>query len=251
MIVLRRAEQRRYHSGPRGEVWHTFFPQHGSEPLAQGFGTLESLDEERRPVGSGHRRYRHRDAELLTYVREGALTYQDSTGSAGVLSAGEFMRRTTDRLLRHGESNGSPQHGAHLFHLWIGPNARASAAGHEQRRFGAGERRAGLCVVASPDGRRGSVRVHQNTLVFSALLEPGQHVAHELRPGRTAWLHVVQGEVALGEVVLGAGDGVGITQERVLSLTAREASEILVVDQGTPHEEAPLHHFDRAIVARG
>ena len=108
--------------------------------------------------------------------------------------------------------------------------------GHEQKRFSTADRRGELCVVASPDGRRGSLRIHQDALLYSAMLGRGKHVVHELREGRSAWLHLVEGEVTLGDLVLSSGDGAGLTAERAVSLTAREETEILLIDLGA---EAP------------
>ena len=110
--------------------------------------------------------------------------------------------------------------------------AGKATPGHQQKRFTAAECRDRLRVVASPDARGGSLRINQDALIHSALLEPGQHVVHELSHGRSAWIHVVQGEVTLGDIVLAAGDGAGVTGERAVSLTAREDSEILLVDLG-------------------
>ena len=86
--------------------------------------------------------------------------------------------------------------------------------------------------MASADGRRDSLRVHHDILAHSALLEPGQHVVHQLEPGRRAWLHVVLGEVTLGDLLLGTGDGAGFTAERAVSLRARVESEGLLLDLG-------------------
>jgi hypothetical protein len=102
------------------------------------------------------------------------------------------------------------------------------------------ERRGLLCVVASPDGRTGSLHVHQDIRIYSTLLDAGQHVVHELRPGRGAWLHVVSGEATLGDLVLGTGDGVGLSGEPAVSFTAREATEILLVDLPAPPQPAIL-----------
>ena len=116
--------------------------------------------------------------------------------------------------------------------------------GYEQKRFSAAERRAGLCVVASPDARRGSLRIHQDALIYSAMLDPGQHVVHELSPGRRAWLHLVQGEAVLGDIVLTTGDGAGFAAERAVSLTAQEETEILLIDLGV---ESPGSSKDRRV----
>jgi quercetin 2,3-dioxygenase len=210
----------------------TFCPQDQADPLADGFGSLELLDEHRLPRGAGVPRQVRHDAEIVTYVREGALAYEDSLGCSGVIQAGEFQRMTAGRGIRHGETNASRSDWAHVFQIWLRPSQAGLEPGREQKRFSAAERRGGLCVVASPDARRGSLRVHQDALMFSAMLDSGQHLVHELPPGRLAWLHVVRGAVTIGDLVLVAGDGVGVTDEPAVSLTAREATEILLFDLG-------------------
>ena len=100
----------------------------------------------------------------------------------------------------------------------------------EQKRFTAAQRRNLLCVVASPDGRKGSLRIHQDALVCSSILEPGHHLVHELEPGCCAWLHMVYGEAVLNDLVLTRGDGVGVAAEPSISITAQDNTEILLVD---------------------
>ena len=139
---------------------------------------------------------------------------------------------TTDRRVWHGQRNASLTDSTRVFQLWFRPSQADREANHEEKRFSVAERRGGLCVVASPDGRRGSLRIHQDSFVFSALLDPGQHIVHELPRGRSAWLHLVEGDAMLGDVVLTAGDGAGFTAERAISLTAREDTEILLLDLG-------------------
>lgn len=153
-------------------------------------------------------------------------------GRSGVVQAGEFHRLTTSNRLRHGMANASQTAWAHLYQLWIHPFMASLQSTHEQQRFSAAERRAGLCVVASFDGRGGSLPIHQDAVIYASLLDSGQHVAHALATGRKAWLHMVAGEVTLGEVVLVAGDGVGLEDERSVSFTAGQSAEILLVDTG-------------------
>jgi quercetin 2,3-dioxygenase len=231
MITLRRANERHHDRRRKQDVWHTFQPDR-ADGLAGVFGTLEILDEDRLPPGAGVPRHAHRDAEIVTYVREGALAHEDSMGRSGVIHAGEFQRMTAGRGIRHSETNASRTDWAHVFQIWLRPSEAGLDPSHEQKRFSAAERRGGLCVVASPDARRGSLRIHQDALVYSAMLDPGQHVIHELSQGRSAWLHLVQGEVTLGDTVLTTGDGAGVTAEPAVSLTAREETEILLVDLG-------------------
>ncbi len=232
MVTLRRAQERHQDRRRKQLVWHTFDPEDRADALADGFGILEILNEDRLPPGAGVPRHPHRDAEIITYVHEGSLTHEDSMGRSGVILAGEFQQMTAGRGIRHSEANTSRTQWAHVFHIWL----RASEAGlkpsQEQKRFCAAERRGTFCVVASPDGRRGSLRIHQDALLYSAMLDTGQHVLYELAPGRCAWLHLVEGEVMLGDVVLTTGDGVGVAGERVVSLTALEQTELLLLDLG-------------------
>jgi hypothetical protein len=235
MITLRRNKERQHDRRRKQEVWHTFFPGEPADPphpFAYGFGILEVLNEDRLPPAAAAPRHQHHDAEIVTYVREGALAYEDSRGRSGVVHAGEFQRMTAGRGVRHSETNASRNDWAHVFQIWLRPTEAGLDPSQEQKRFTAAQRHGGLCVVASPDARRGSLRIHQDALLYSALLDPGQHVVHELSAGRCAWLHLVQGEVTLADTVLTTGDGAGITAQRAVSLTARDATEILFLDIG-------------------
>ncbi len=234
MITLRRAKERHHVRRKKQDVWVTFHPEDRADPFADGFGALEILNEGHLSPGARTPRKAPRDAEILTYVREGAVAYEDSRGRSGVIHAGEFQRMGADSRIRHSETNASLDDWAHLFQIWLHPSEARVEPVYQQKRFSAAERRSGLCVIASPDARRGSLRIHQDAVVYSALLYRGQHLAHELLPGRSAWLHVVHGELTVAGVVLTTGDGAGFTTERVVSLTAREESEILLLDLGEP-----------------
>jgi redox-sensitive bicupin YhaK (pirin superfamily) len=168
----------------------------------------------------------------VTYVLEGVLAHENSTGSSGVIRAGEFQRASTAQGVRHREWNGSRKDWAHVFQIWLRPWSTGQDKRSEPKRFCAAERRGVMCLVASPDGRDGSLRIHRDVLIHSTMLFRGQHVVHELAPGRRVWLQVVSGDAALGDVFLAKGDGAGICAERAVSLTAREDSELLLIDLG-------------------
>ena len=230
MITLRRAKERHYDRHHRQEDWLTFFPRDRADPRADRFGPLESLSERRLPPGAIASRTPYHDTEIVTYVREGALAFEDTPGRSGVIQAGEFQGTTAGRGIRRSEKNASRSSWAQVFQVLLAPSEPGLEPGHEQKRFSTAERRGGLCVVASADARKGSLRIHQDVLTCSALLEPGQHVVHELSPGRMAWLQIVEGEVTLGDIVLTTGDGAGVTAERAVSLTAQSETEILLLD---------------------
>jgi redox-sensitive bicupin YhaK (pirin superfamily) len=230
MITLRHALERHHCQRGRQEDWLTFDPDDRADPLADGFGALGLLNEIRIAPGTGVARNTLDDAEVLTYLHQGVLSYGDSTSQRGVLQAGEFHCATLSRAVPNGTIQVSRPHWAHFYELWLRPSEAATVSEQAKRRFSVADRRGRLCVVASVDARQGSLRIREDALIYSALLDPGQHMARELPHGRNAWLHVVCGAIALGDIVLTAGDGAGIREERAISFAAREKSEILLVD---------------------
>ena len=232
MTTLRRAKDRHHERSHKQEFWLTFNSQDLADPLGAGMGTLQTFNETHLPPGAGGPRHPHNDTEIVTYTHEGALAYEDSMGCSGVIAAGEFQRMTAGHRIRHNETNASRTDSVHVFQIGIRSWQAGLDSGYEQKRFSAAQRRDGLCIVASPDSRRGSLRIHQDALIYSAILDSGQHMVHELAQGRSAWLHLVKGELALGDVILTTGDGAGFTDERAVSVTAREDTEILLLDMG-------------------
>ena len=182
MITLRRADERRHSRRRRQDAWRTFSASDRDDPLAGGFGALRMLNEDRLPPGARLSHPQH-DSEIVTYVREGALAYEDSMGRSGIIQAGEFRYVSTRRQGCHTETNLSRTAWAHVFQLWVCPSELELEPSDEQKRFSSAERRGILCVVASPDARRGSLRIHQDALLYSAMLDPGRHVVHELAAG--------------------------------------------------------------------
>lgn len=237
MIALRRAAERHHHRRSKREIWLTFYPWDRADPLADGFGLLELFNEGRLPPGASVPRHAQHDTEIVTYVRAGALAYQEALGCSGVIQAGEFQRMTALRGARHVHTSVSRRDWAHVFQIWLCPSDAGLEPSHEQKRFSVAQRRGTLCAVASPDARKGSPCIHQDVVIYSVIVDSGQHVAHELTRGRSAWLHLVQGKVALGDGVLTTGDGAGYTTERAVSFTARLDSELLLLDLPEPDRE--------------
>jgi redox-sensitive bicupin YhaK (pirin superfamily) len=232
MITLRRAKERCHDQRGKHDIWRMFYPQELPGPAADDFGVLATLNEARFPPGGGSAPHEDGEAEIVTYVYKGALAQEDSTGSSGVVHAGEFQRMTIGRGIRHKETNPSRTDWAHIFRISLRPSTVGLDCAHEQKRFAAAQRRNVLCVVASPDGRKGSLRILQDALIYSSVLDPGHHLIHELLPGRSAWLHIICGEATLQDIILTQGDGVSVTVEPSVSLTAQENTEILLVDSG-------------------
>jgi redox-sensitive bicupin YhaK (pirin superfamily) len=230
MISLRQSWERRAVEQSGRTSWLSFDSGDSADAFADGFGALLNLCETLLAPGAGARSVLLRECESLVYVREGAVGFEDSAGSSGVLRAGEFQRVAGGPGTRRSERNASPTHQAHVFQACLLDSEAGSGEAQAPRRFSFAARRGGLCLVASPDARAGSLRIQQDVRIYSALLDPGQHAVHELATGRVAWLHVVRGEATLGDVVLTTGDGAGVEAERCVSLTARGDTEVLLFD---------------------
>jgi hypothetical protein len=230
MITLRPADQR----GRTAIDWldsrHSFSFGDYYDPAHMGFRSLRVINDDRVAPAGGFGRHPHRDMEIVTYVLEGALEHRDSLGTGSVIRPGDVQRMSAGTGIYHSEFNPSATEPVHLLQIWLLPEARDLRPGYEQRS--AAELAAGgpLRLLASRDGRDGSVTVRQDVDLFSARPGPGEAVTHPLRPGRAAWVQVARGEVELNGLRLRAGDGAVVEGEPELRLTAAAPAEALVFD---------------------
>jgi hypothetical protein len=194
-----------------------------------GFRALRVINDDRIAPGAGFGTHPHRDMEIVTYVLDGALQHRDSLGTGSVIRPGEVQRMSAGTGIRHSEFNASASEPVHLLQIWILPATTGIEPGYEQRALPPGAR-GGLALVASPDGRDGSLTVHQDARVYAAQLAPGDAVTHALAGGRHAWLHVARGTVQLNGQALHAGDGAAVSDEVQLALRADDAAEVLLFD---------------------
>jgi len=234
MITIRRAEERGHADHGWLDTRHTFSFADYHDPAHMGFGDLRVINEDRVQPGAGFPTHGHRDMEIISYVLEGELAHRDSLGNGSTIRPGEVQRMSAGTGVRHSEMNASASQPVHFLQIWILPSQRGLAPGYEQRAFPSEERRGRLRLVASPDGRDGSVTVHQDARLSIALLADGERVRHELASGRRAWVHVARGELTVNGSRLRAGDGAAVEDEVALEIegTSTPAAEVLVFDLG-------------------
>jgi redox-sensitive bicupin YhaK (pirin superfamily) len=202
------------------------------DPSQMGFRALRVINEDRVAPGEGFPTHAHRDMEILSYVLEGGLQHKDSLGTGSVIRPGDVQRMSAGTGVAHSEFNASRTEPVHFLQIWILPERRGIAPGYEQKLFPEDGRKGQLRLIASPTGEAGSVSIHQDVRLYSALLGPGESVTHALAPGRHAWVQVARGALKLGEQRLSAGDGAAISDERAVTLTADVPSEVLLFDLG-------------------
>ncbi|WP_363350095.1 pirin family protein [Methylocystis echinoides] len=198
------------------------------DPAHMGFGPLRVINEDRVAPGGGFPTHPHRDMEIISYVLEGALEHQDSTGGGGVLRPGEAQRMTAGTGVRHSEFNASDREPAHFLQIWILPEREGLAPGYEQKAFPAAELRGRLRLIASRDGRDGALTLHRDVDLYATRLGAGENVTLHLAPGRGAWVQVARGDLLVNGERLAAGDGVGVTEADELRLEGVNEAEALL-----------------------
>lgn len=230
MIRIRRADER----GLADHGWlrsaHTFSFADYYDPEHMGFRALRVINEDRVAPQRGFPTHGHRDMEIVSYVLEGAIAHEDSTGNREVLRPGEVQRMTAGTGVRHSEYNASDGEPLHFLQIWIVPERAGLTPGYEQRRFPEEERRGTLRLLVSPDAADGSLTIHQDARMYGALLAKGESVTHRLATGRHAWVQVARGAVELGGQQLAAGDGAALSDEAEVTLRGVEPAEILLFD---------------------
>jgi len=230
MIRVRRSEERGRARRDWLESRHTFSFGDYYDREHMGFRALRVINEDRIRGGGGFPSHPHRDMEILTYVLRGGLAHRDSTGTVETIRPGEVQRMSAGTGISHSEFNASETEEVELLQIWIEPERPGLPPSYEQRAFPAEGRRGRLQLMASGDGRAGSVTVHQDVSLYAAELVPGERVTHSLAPGRHAWIQVARGAVTAAGVSLRAGDGAAVSAEALLEIGAEEPSELLLFD---------------------
>ncbi|WP_375760328.1 pirin family protein [Corallococcus exercitus] len=229
MMNLRPSEARGHANHGWLDSHHTFSFASYYDPDNMGFRALRVINEDRVQSGEGFDTHPHRDMEIITYPLSGAIAHRDSTGGQGLLRAGEVQRMTAGTGVLHSEMNGSNED-VHFLQIWIIPDRKGLKPEYEQKFFPEKDRQGRWRVVASPDARDGSLTVHQDVLLNSTLLSPGEKAEYTLPKGRHAWVQIARGTGTLNGVTVKAGDGVAVSDESSLVLTASEPLEALLFD---------------------
>ena len=230
MIELRKADERGYADHGWLRSYHSFSFADYYDPQHMGFGPLRVINEDRVMPGMGFGTHGHRDMEIISYVLDGALAHKDSMGNGSVIRPGDVQRMSAGRGVQHSEFNHSSEALVHFLQIWIEPGVRGIAPGYEEKHFDAASKRGRLRLVASPDGRDGSVTIHQEASVYAALLDGPERVTHQLQPGRKAYVHVARGKLAVNGQPLAAGDALKATTVGEIVLEGGEQAEVLLFD---------------------
>jgi redox-sensitive bicupin YhaK (pirin superfamily) len=209
---------------------HTFSFADYQDPEHVQFGPLRVINEDRVAPGAGFGTHAHRDMEIVSYVLQGALAHQDSTGSSSVIRPGDVQRMSAGSGVQHSEFNASKTEPVHFLQIWIIPDRVGIAPSYEEKHFTEQDRRGRLCLIASPDRVDGSVLMHQDARNHAGLFDAAEHATFAMEHGRQCYVHVARGALHVAGLHLEPGDGLKITDEEEFELREGRAAEVLLFD---------------------
>lgn len=230
MLTIRKASDRGHADHGWLRSHHTFSFADYHDPAQMGFRALRVINDDRVAPGRGFGSHSHRDMEIISYVLEGALAHKDSTGTDGVIRPGDVQRMSAGTGVVHSERNASPTDDVHFLQIWLMPERRGIAPGYDQKTFPDSEKRGRLRLVASPDGRDGSLTINTDAYVYAGRFDAGQQGELAVGDERRAWIQVARGKVRVNGQALDTGDGVAVSGERELRIEGIDKGEVLVFD---------------------
>lgn len=230
MIAVRKSADRGHATLGWLDSYHTFSFADYYDPEQMGWGALRVINQDTVQPGHGFPPHAHRNMEIMSYVLDGELEHKDSTGTGAVIRPGDVQFMSAGSGVQHSEFNPSLENPVHFLQIWIVPKFTGTRPMYDQKFFDASEKRGQLRLVASTDGRDGSLKIGQDAAVYAALVNGDERVQHELVPGRRAYVHVARGEVTLNGRRLQGGDGARIADEATVSLSEGSNAEILLFD---------------------
>lgn len=229
MITPRYASERGHANHGWLDTFHSFSFADYYDPKFMGFQSLRVINEDKVAAARGFGSHPHRDMEIITYVIAGELEHKDSLGNGSIIRRGEIQRMSAGRGVVHSEFNPSATDPVHLIQIWIEPSRKGLTPSYDQKKFELDSQSNKLTLIASEDGRDGSMKINQDAALFAGNLENGE-LTYQLQSGRSAWLQVVSGELQIGSLELSAGDGAGINDEEALELKSSGKAEFLLFD---------------------
>jgi redox-sensitive bicupin YhaK (pirin superfamily) len=230
VISLRRGADRGHANHGWLDTHHTFSFADYHDERFMGFRDLRVLNEDRVAAGRGFPTHSHNDMEILSWVLEGELEHRDSMGNGSIIRPGELQRMSAGTGVRHSERNPSASNPLHFLQIWILPDRDGLPPEYEQTAFPESERQGRLREVASPDGRDGSLTIHQDVRLYVADWTGNETVTHDLEAGRYAWIHAARGSLSVNGTRLEAGDGAAVSAEKRLELVGSRGAEVLLFD---------------------
>lgn len=232
MISILRSEDRGRTQVSWLDSYHSFSFGEYHNPKLMGFRSLRVINEDFVAPGHGFDMHPHRNMEIITVMLRGQIQHRDSMGHEEILNAGDVQYMSAGRGVLHSEINPNPKEPTHLIQIWIMPNQSGLTPRYESRRLSS----SGEVIIASPDGREGSISIQQDATVSSVLLNPSDQKHLEVLSNRGLWLHLIDGELTVdNQHQLTTGDSLAVecdagVQKLDIRLSAVTTSRLLMFD---------------------
>jgi redox-sensitive bicupin YhaK (pirin superfamily) len=230
MLEIRKSDDRGLADHGWLRSFHSFSFADYHDPEHMGFGDLRVINEDRIQPGTGFGTHGHRDMEIISYVLEGALAHKDNMGNGSTIVPGDVQRMSAGKGVLHSEFNQAKDGVTHFLQIWIEPGVKGIAPSYEQKHFDAASKRGKLKLVGSPDGREGSVTIHQDAFLYAGLLDGADRATHALEAGRRAYVHVARGRVTANGQALDTGDALKVADSAELVFEKAKDAEVLLFD---------------------
>jgi len=230
MLTLHKSTDRGHADHGWLKSYHSFSFADYYDPAHMGYSNLRVINEDRIAPGTGFGAHGHRDMEIISYVLDGALSHKDSIGNGATIVPGEVQRMSAGTGIRHSESNAAKDRTTHFLQIWIEPDEAGIVPGYEQKAFDVSDKRGRLRLVASRDGREGSVSMHADASLYAGLFDGEESATLALDPKRRAYVHVVRGALDVNGRALRGGDALMLEQEQSITLAHGRDAEVLVFE---------------------
>ena len=230
MLTLRKAQDRGYADHGWLKSFHSFSFADYFDPAQMGVGNLRVINEDRIAPGTGFGSHSHRDMEIVSVVLEGALGHKDSIGNGASIVPGEVQRMSAGTGIAHSEFNHAADRTTHFLQIWLLPNRQGIEPGYEQKAFADADKRGRLRLVASPDGRDGSVTIHADASMYAGLIDGAERAELALDSTRLGYVHAVRGQLSVNGQALQAGDAARLDGESRVVLDRGRDAEVILFD---------------------
>ncbi|HEC27869.1 MAG TPA: pirin family protein [Gammaproteobacteria bacterium] len=230
MITLRKTKDRGRTQIDWLDSYHTFSFANYYDAKQMGFSELRVLNDDRVVPSGGFPTHSHQDMEIITYVLSGKLEHKDSMGNTSIIYPGDVQRMSAGKGITHSEFNASKEHPVHFLQIWIQPDKQGINPSYEQKKVPSEERQHGLTLIASVDGAENSVTIRQDAKLYVAILQKEKQINYAICTDRKVYLHVATGSIMLNKIILAAGDGAKVVDEKQICISGIGHAEILLFD---------------------
>ncbi len=229
MIKIRKSQQRGFVNHGWLKTYHSFSFANYYDPDFMGFAKLRVINEDFVAAAKGFATHGHSDMEIITYIISGSLQHKDSMGNGTIIKPLEVQRMSAGKGVQHSEFNPSSSEEVHLLQIWILPDKKNYDPSYEQKSF-ADKIGDDLLLVASNQGRQGSVKLNQDVDIYLCKTKNALLRKYFIKEGRCLWLQIVKGEVSVDGNALTAGDGCSVENLAQINLQSQGEVEFILFD---------------------